>query len=73
VRHLPLGRSLEPSATVLFDVALLGLRATSSVMLGALLGLYVPFPKKVVAGILAFAAGSLIAALAIEPRLRRRR
>jgi CRP-like cAMP-binding protein len=47
-------------------VALLGLATTSSVMLGALLGLYVPFPKKVLAGILAFAAGSLIAALAIE-------
>jgi hypothetical protein len=64
---------LSTSATVLFDVALLGLGTTSSVMLGALLGLYVPFPKKVLAGILAFAADSLIAALAIELRLRRRR
>ena len=34
--------------------------------MGAALGLYVPFPKKVLAGVLAFAAGSLIAALAIE-------
>src|SRR6201986_1937254 len=48
------------------SVALLGLVTTSSVMLGAALGLYVPFPKKVLAGMLAFAAGSLIAALAIE-------
>ena len=47
-------------------VALLGLATTSSVMLGAVLGLYLPFPKKVLAGVLAFAAGSLIAALAIE-------
>jgi cyclic nucleotide-binding protein len=52
-----------------FDIAqvgLLGLGTTSSVIMGAALGLYVPFPKKVLAGILAFAAGSLIAALAIE-------
>ncbi|MEA2849430.1 MAG: hypothetical protein QOG78_4711, partial [Rhodospirillaceae bacterium] len=47
-------------------VALLGLATTSSVMLGAVVGLYLPFPKKVLAGVLAFAAGSLIAALAIE-------
>src|SRR5262245_4225941 len=45
---------------------MLGLATTSSVILGAVLGLYVPFPKKVLAGVLAFAAGSLIAALAIE-------
>ena len=47
-------------------VGLLGLLTTSSVMLGAVLGLYLPFPKKLLAGVLAFAAGSLIAALAIE-------
>ena len=47
-------------------VGLIGLGTTSSVMIGAALGLYVPFPKKVLAGMLAFAAGSLIAALAIE-------
>jgi CRP-like cAMP-binding protein len=35
-------------------------------MLGAILGLYIPFPKKVLAAVLAFAAGALIAALAIE-------
>ena len=48
------------------SVALLGLFTTSSVMLGAALGLYLSFPKKVLAGILAFAAGALIAALAID-------
>jgi len=48
-------------------VALLGLGTTSSVMLGAVVGLYVPFSRKVLAGLLAFAAGSLIAALAISP------
>jgi CRP-like cAMP-binding protein len=48
------------------QVALLGLATTSSVVMGAALGLYLSFPKKVLAGILAFAAGSLIAALAIE-------
>jgi CRP-like cAMP-binding protein len=47
-------------------VALLGLGTTSSSMLGAALGLYFPIPPKVLAGILAFAAGSLIAALAID-------
>jgi CRP-like cAMP-binding protein len=47
-------------------VAFLGLGTTSSSMLGAALGLYVDFPKKVLAGILAFAAGALIAALAID-------
>lgn len=47
-------------------VALLGLATTSSVMLGAVVGLYVPFSKKALAGLLGFAAGSLIAALAIE-------
>jgi CRP-like cAMP-binding protein len=47
-------------------VAALGLATTSSVMLGAVVGLYVPFSKKVLAGVLAFAAGSLIAALAID-------
>lgn len=50
----------------LISVGMVGLGTTSSVMIGAALGLYVPFPKKVLAGILAFAAGSLIAALAIE-------
>jgi CRP-like cAMP-binding protein len=47
-------------------VALLGLGTTSSVLVGAAFGLYVPLSKRVLACILAFAAGALIAALAIE-------
>jgi CRP-like cAMP-binding protein len=53
----------------ILDVALaglLGLVTTSSVMIGAALGLYLNFSKRFLACILAFAAGSLIAALAIE-------
>ena len=46
--------------------ALLGLATTSSSFLGAVLGLYLPISKRTLAGILAFAAGSLISALAIE-------
>jgi CRP-like cAMP-binding protein len=48
------------------QVGLLGLATTSSVIVGAALGLYVNFSRKLLACILAFAAGSLIAALAIE-------
>jgi len=44
----------------------LGLATTSSSFLGAVLGLYVPISKRTLACILAFAAGSLISALAIE-------
>jgi CRP-like cAMP-binding protein len=46
--------------------ALLGLGTTSSSLLGAAIGLYVPFSKRPLACLLAFAAGSLISALAIE-------
>jgi CRP-like cAMP-binding protein len=46
--------------------ALLGLATTSSSMLGAALGLYARLPKRLMACILAFAAGTLISALAIE-------
>ena len=46
--------------------SLLGLGKTSSAMLGAAIGLYVPFSKRPLACLLAFAAGSLISALAIE-------
>ena len=46
--------------------ASLGLLTTSSSFLGAMLGLYVPISKRTLACILAFAAGSLISALAIE-------
>jgi len=47
-------------------VALLGLATTSSSVLGVAIGLYVSFSKRVLAAILAFAAGALISALAIE-------
>jgi zinc transporter ZupT len=46
--------------------SLLGLGTTSSSMLGAAIGLYVPISKRLLACLLAFAAGSLISALAIE-------
>jgi hypothetical protein len=47
-------------------VALIGLATTSSSILGAALGLYVPIGERTLACILAFAAGSLISALAID-------
>jgi zinc transporter ZupT len=50
----------------LATVAFLGLVTTSSSLLGAAIGLYVRFPKRALAAILAFAAGALISALAIE-------
>lgn len=46
--------------------SLLGLGTTSSSLVGAALGLYVRFSRRVLAGVLAFAAGALISALAIE-------
>jgi CRP-like cAMP-binding protein len=46
--------------------SLLGLGTTSSSLVGAALGLYVRFSKRVLACVLAFAAGALISALAIE-------
>ena len=50
----------------LASAAFLGLITTSSSILGAALGLYVRFSKRILACVLAFAAGSLISALAIE-------
>src|SRR5580692_2372598 len=47
-------------------VSLLGLAATSSNMLGAALGLYFTLSKRLLSCTLAFAAGALISALAIE-------
>ncbi len=47
-------------------VSMLGLLTTSSSIVGAALGLYVPISKRAMACVLAFAAGALIAALAIE-------
>jgi CRP-like cAMP-binding protein len=46
--------------------SLLGLATTSSSLLGAAIGLYIPFTKRPLACLLAFAAGALISALAIE-------
>jgi CRP-like cAMP-binding protein len=50
----------------LITVALLGLATTSSSLLGAALGLYARVPKIALSAVLAFAAGALISALAIE-------
>jgi hypothetical protein len=47
-------------------VSLVGLAVTSSNMIGAALGLYLRPSKQLLACILAFAAGALITALAIE-------
>src|SRR5579859_2134435 len=50
----------------LATAAALGLGTTSSSLLGAAIGLYFPFSKRPLACLLAFAAGALISALAIE-------
>jgi zinc transporter ZupT len=50
----------------LLAVLLIGLLTTSSSIIGAAIGLYASLSKRVLASILAFAAGSLISALAIE-------
>ncbi len=50
----------------LIAVAAVGLATTSSTMAGVVLGLYAHFSKRVLASILAFAAGALIGALAID-------
>jgi CRP-like cAMP-binding protein len=47
-------------------VALLGLATTSSSIVGAAIGLYAPLSKRLLACVLAFAAGGLISALAID-------
>jgi len=54
------------SLSQILMVSLLGLAATCSNMLGAALGLYFPLSKRLLSCILAFAAGALISALAIE-------
>ncbi|MEI8052338.1 MAG: hypothetical protein WCH52_01215 [Bacteroidota bacterium] len=54
-----------PNYLELFNVLLVGLFTTSSSMLGAAIGLYTSLSKKLIAGILAFAAGSLIGSLVI--------
>jgi CRP-like cAMP-binding protein len=50
----------------LVTAAFLGLATTSSSLVGAALGLYTRLPKLALAAVLAFAAGALISALAIE-------
>src|ERR1700721_607296 len=47
-------------------VSILGFGTTSSPLLGAAIGLYFPLSKRPLACLLAFAAGALISALAIE-------
>ena len=47
-------------------VALVGVLTTSSSLLGAAIGLYLPISKRLLACLLAFAAGALISALAID-------
>ncbi|HMK68827.1 MAG TPA: hypothetical protein VK433_09785, partial [Stellaceae bacterium] len=47
-------------------VGLLGLATTSSSLAGAAIGLYLPMSKRLLAAVLAFSAGALISALAIE-------
>jgi hypothetical protein len=49
-----------------FIVSLFGLATTSSAMAGAAIGLYCPLSKRSLACILAFAAGALISALAVD-------
>ena len=50
----------------IFVVSLVGLATTSSAMAGTTIGLYWPLSKRSLACILAFAAGALISALAID-------
>lgn len=47
-------------------VGLVGLGTTSSSLVGAAIGLYLPMSKRLLACVLAFAAGALISALAID-------
>jgi len=49
-----------------FLVALIGLATTSSAIAGAAIGLYFPLSRRLLACVLAFSAGALISALAIE-------
>ena len=56
----------EIALVPLLYAALLGLATTSSSLLGAVIGLYCPLSKRVLGCVLAFAAGALISALAIE-------
>src|SRR3984957_4042928 len=65
-------KSRRPSQSQMSDVSdlvlvsLIGFGTTSSVLLGAAIGLYLPLSKRMLAGLLACAAGALISALAID-------
>jgi CRP-like cAMP-binding protein len=62
-------KSIDELMSAPYELAmasLLGLGTTSSSLLGVAIGLYVPFSKRPLACLLAFASGSLISALAIE-------
>jgi zinc transporter ZupT len=59
-------RRIMSSLAEIVTVSLLGLAVTSSNMVGAALGLYLRPSKRLLSCILAFAAGALISALAIE-------
>ncbi len=50
----------------MYQALLFGLIGGSSVFIGALLGIYIPFNKKIIAGIMAFGSGVLISALSID-------
>jgi CRP-like cAMP-binding protein len=54
------------SITELAIVALIGFVTTSSTVVGVAVGLYAPLSRRMLACLLAFAAGALISALAIE-------
>ncbi len=62
----PAQGALKVTAESAFGSVLLGLIASSSLMIGAALGIYVNAPKRVVAAVMAFGAGALIESLAIE-------
>src|SRR5262249_4061568 len=50
----------------ILEVSLIGLATTVSSIVGAAIGLYAPIRKRILACILAFAAGSLICTLAVD-------
>ncbi len=50
----------------MLEAGLWGLLAASTLVIGALIGLYVPIPRRVVALAMAFGAGALISALSFD-------
>lgn len=57
---------MMPNLQFFTPLSLIGLATTSSVLPGAVIGLYFPFFKRVLAWFLAFAAGALISAFSIK-------